>query len=274
MAAEGANSEIRTSQVEGGNSDLVTSGGNVRPAFVFPPPEIKFDGGNMFEWSKMITLTLDGSQLGDHLTEDPMPLTDPEYKKWMAIESSILSWMLRSMTPEMRRDFLYCGSVNDLWDDIQKYSEEQTHDWRIYELNCQASKACQAGDNVLQYSSKLKAVWREIDYLWPTQNPQSVERQYILKQRLFTFLMGLNDIYENVRSQLLHREKLPSLEEAIGAIRQAESRLCVSSEPQGHNSAALLTKKPEIRATSTGNWTSRPSLPSTGVEGDDNKDLL
>ena len=112
MEAEGANIEIRTSQVEGGNSDLVTSGGN--STFVLPPPEIKFDGGHMFEWSKMITLTLDGSQLGDHLTEDLMLLTDPEYKKWKAIESSILSWMLRSMTPEMRRDFLYCGSVKDL----------------------------------------------------------------------------------------------------------------------------------------------------------------
>ena len=88
--------------------------------------------------------------------------------------------------------------------------------------------------------------------------------------------MGLNDIYENVRSQLLHREKLPSLEEAIGAIRQPKSCLRVSSEPQGHNSDALLTKKPEIRATSTGNWTSRPSPPSSiqGVEGDDYKDLL
>ena len=118
MEAEGANSEIRTSQVEGGNSDLVTSGGYVRPTFVFPPPEIKFDGGNMFEWSKMITLTLDGSQSGDHLTEYPMPLTDPEYKKWKVIESSILSWMLRSMTHKMRRDFLYCGSVKELWDDI------------------------------------------------------------------------------------------------------------------------------------------------------------
>ena len=88
--------------------------------------------------------------------------------------------------------------------------------------------------------------------------------------------MELNDVYENVRSQLLHREKLLSLEESIDAIRQAESHLRVSSEPQGHNSTALLTKKPEIRATSTRNWTSRPSPPSLiqGLEGDDNKDLL
>ena len=119
-------------------------------------------------------------------------------------------------------------------------------------------------------------IWREIDYLWPTQNLQSVERQYIVKQRLFTFLMGLNDIYENVRSQLLHREKLRSLEEAIGAILQAESRHRVSVEPQGHYSATLLTKKPDARSLPSRNWTLRQAHPSNtqGAEGEDARDQL
>ena len=253
MEGGGDNSEVRSGGIE---SDVGHSQDIGRPALVFPPPEVKFDGGNMFEWSKMITLTLDGCQLGDHLTEAAKPVTDPDYKKWKAAESLILSWMLRSMTPEMRRDFLYCSSVKEIWEDIQKYSDEQTHDWRIYELNGQASRARQGGDNVIQYSSKLKAIWREIDYLWPTQNPQSVERQYILKQKLFTFLMGLNPIYEAVGNQLLHREKLPSLEEAIGAIRQAESRIRVTPESQASNSAALFVKKLETRAAPPPSWTS------------------
>ena len=164
-------SEFRTG-TDGARGSNVTHSHDIgRPAFVFPHPEVKFDGGNMFEWSKMITLTLDGCHPGDHLTETPRGETDPEFKKWKAEETLILSWMLRSMTPKMCRDFLYCESVKAVWEDIQKYSEEQTHDWRIYELNVQASQARQGGDNVLQYSSKLKAIWREIDYLWPTQNP-------------------------------------------------------------------------------------------------------
>ena len=32
----------------------------------------------------MITLTLNGCQLGDHLTEVPKLVTDLEYKKWKA----------------------------------------------------------------------------------------------------------------------------------------------------------------------------------------------
>ncbi|XP_078427746.1 uncharacterized protein LOC144700188 [Wolffia australiana] len=264
------------SGVRQGESDSPQVQDAGRPNFIFPPPEVKFDGGNMFEWSKMVTLTLYGCQLGDHLTDDPRAASDPEYKKWRAEESLILSWMLRSMTPEMRRDFLYCDTVKEMWDDIQKYSEEQSHDWRIYELNVQATQARQGTDNVLQYSSKLKAVWREIDYLWPTHNPQSVERQYILKQRLFTFLMGLNPTYESVRSQLLHREKLPSLEEAIGAIRQAESRLRVAPDPQTQNSAAFLSRKPEAKAAPNTSWPTRPPPPNSTAspEGEDSRDAL
>ena len=103
----------------------------------------------MFEWSKMVTLTLHGCQLGDHLTESPKSGADPEYKRWKAEESLILSWMLRSMTPEMRRDFLNCDTIKELWDNIQKFIEEQNHDWRIYELNGQASQARQGSENIL-----------------------------------------------------------------------------------------------------------------------------
>ena len=166
MEGEGDNSEVRTSAIGVRGSYVAHSQDIGRPAFIFPPLEVKFDGGNIFEWYKMITLTLNGCQLGDHLTEVPKPVTDPEYKKWKAEESLILSWMLRSMTPEMRRDFLCCDSAKEMWDDIQKYNEEKTHHWRIYELNMQASRAGQEGDNVLQYASKLKAIWREINYLW------------------------------------------------------------------------------------------------------------
>ena len=74
-----------------------------------------------------------------------------------------------------------------------------------------------------------------------------------LKQHLFTFLMGLNPIYESVKSQLLRREKMPSLEDAIGAVKQAESCFKFTPESQVQNSAALLTKKPKTRVVPSRN---------------------
>ena len=50
MEGEGYNSEIRIDAAEERGSDVTHSAPIGRPIFVFPPPEVKFDGGNMFEW--------------------------------------------------------------------------------------------------------------------------------------------------------------------------------------------------------------------------------
>ena len=84
--------------------------------------------------------------------------------------------------------------------------------------------------------------------------------------------MGLNF----VRSQLLDREKLPSLEEAIGALKKDESRFRVTLESQVQHSFALLTEKLEAQAAPTGNWTPRSSQPTPilGAEEEDSRDAL
>ena len=79
------------------------------------------------------------------------------------------------------------------------------------------------------YAYHLKAIWPEIDHFWPVENPRSVERGYTLKQRLFTFLLGFNLIYEGVRVQILNCEKIPDLKSAIGMIADEELRMNVNS---------------------------------------------
>ena len=60
MEGEGDNSEVKTSAIGVRGSDVAHSQHIGRSTFVFPLLEGKFDGGNIFEWSKMITLTLNG----------------------------------------------------------------------------------------------------------------------------------------------------------------------------------------------------------------------
>ena len=70
--------------------------------------------------------------------------------------------------------------------------------------------------------------------------------------------MGLNSEYENLRSQLLHRERFPTLAEAVPELQGAESRnkLNTTGETRSTPTAAVhLTKKEEPR----GNQTSAPA---------------
>ena len=74
---------------------------------------------------------------------------------------------------------------------------------------------------------------------------------------MFTFLMDLNSEYENLVSQLIHREKLTNLDEAIGEIVKAESRKGVSVESShggvSSSSATFISKTPapSINSNST-----------------------
>ena len=120
----------------------------------------------MLEWSKLIELTLVGRELGDDLKESPFLEKDPRYKRWKAEEACIHQWILSTMNLEIRRDFLCVDSVKELWDEVSKCKAKKHYDCRIYDLSAKVIQARQGSKNILMYSSKLKGILREIDYLW------------------------------------------------------------------------------------------------------------
>ena len=75
---------------------------------------------------------------------------------------------------------------------------------------------------VAEYVEELQSTWLAIDHFQPIKNPN--EWQSMLQSRMFRFLMGLNPEYEQLRSQLLNRERVPTLEEAILAVLDKEKR--------------------------------------------------
>ena len=187
--------------------------------------------------------------------------------------SSYPSMDIKHYESRNEKRFFYVDFVKELWDEVSKYSAKKHYDWRIYDLNAKGIQARQGSENILLYSSKLKGIWREIDYLWQSQNPQSVEMTYICKQRLFTFLMGPNAEYENVRSQILHLEKVPDLEEAIGIILEEESRLKLMPEAPPNQPTAFIAKKYDSKPAQGDAWVGRKgSLQPTGTKpGDESR---
>ena len=52
--------------------------------------------------------------------------------------------------------------------------------------------------NIAQYFSKLSSLWQELDYYQDFQASCTVE-----KERVYDFLAGLNDIFDQIRVQVL-----------------------------------------------------------------------
>ena len=122
------------------------------------------------------------------------------------------------------------------------------NDWRFYDLLLQVKLMRQKDLYVASYSSQLKAIWREIDQLWPVlvQNTEYWKREN--KVRTLTFLMGLNSDYESFRAQLIHREKFPTLEEAVSEATSADYRKQIkTADPSTSVSVVHVAKKKEVK---------------------------
>ena len=67
------------------------------PVVSLPDIRIKFTGSNVFQWKKLVELTLKARGLLNHLSDDLVEVGSPMRKTWDAEEASIDSWLLSNM---------------------------------------------------------------------------------------------------------------------------------------------------------------------------------
>ncbi|GJW78361.1 ribonuclease H-like domain-containing protein [Tanacetum coccineum] len=78
-----------------------------------------------------------------------------------------------------------------------------------------------------EYYYKLNSLWREFDTLTLLPTCTCAAHEEVLKHnqliRLMQFLMGLNDVYQNIKSNILARDPLPDVKEAFNVVSREES---------------------------------------------------
>ena len=196
---------------------------HVQTRLVLPDMDMKYNGINGQKWITLVQRSLKAAYTGKHLTEDSPLEDDPKIETWESEEAYIMNWMIKNMEEEQRNDYLLIDCVGDLWQEIKKSCTEMLNDYRVYDLREQERKLKQRSLTIASNTAKLKAIWRELDLLWPTGDKQSSSYVREVKFRTIKFLMGLNPEYENLRSQLLHRERFPTLAVAVSELQGAES---------------------------------------------------
>ncbi|XP_031262583.1 uncharacterized protein LOC116120755 [Pistacia vera] len=99
---------------------------------------------------------------------------------------------------------------------------------RIYGIQREIVNLTQGTMSVAIYYNKLKFLWDELSSLISLPQLDSVAAKAYLnhlnQQKLLQFLMGLNDTYSMVRSQILLMSPLPSVKQAYSVVKQDESQ--------------------------------------------------
>ncbi|KAK9089310.1 hypothetical protein Scep_028392 [Stephania cephalantha] len=114
---------------------------------------------------------------------------------------------------------------HELWKDLEERFS-QGNDPQIYQLKTEMMNTLQQGMTVSAYYTKLKGIWEELN-IYSQIPPCTCGLAKVLvgereKEKVHRFLMGLNEKYKIVRSQILNTEPLPSLCRVYAQVAQEE----------------------------------------------------
>ena len=121
---------------------------------------------NYMLWCKSVKMALSSKdKLGyiNGLIPELEP-TDPNYGQWKRVDSMVNSWILNSISPELRDQFMYCTSSKNLWDELLQIFGI-CNGPMIYDLKKEISDLSQGSLSVMVYYSKLKKYWEELNVL-------------------------------------------------------------------------------------------------------------
>ena len=220
------------------------------------PNEIKLEGvSNYLSWSRRGLLLLKMKALEGYVLGE---VTEPEekkgagWKKWSTTDSGILAWLLSSLTPSVAASVEALQTAKEVWDALSQMYSGKGNVMLVSQLEDKLHDLTQGEKSVMTYVGELKQLWADLDYLDPLvlAHPECVvaAKKWIEGKRVMKFLKGLNRNFEHRRANLMHDTQLPTLEAAIAAIAQEETRLKSNEKEEvTQRPAYLVSERQETR---------------------------
>ncbi|KAL9675943.1 hypothetical protein QQ045_004152 [Rhodiola kirilowii] len=188
---------------------------------------------NYIPWSKSMARALGiKAKLGFVQSLFPRPTDDPvALARWERCNNVILSWIANSVSEEISASLVHSTSCIQAWIDLQdQFGGDNA--MREYSISKDISLLMQGDMLVSTYYGKLIQLWGDEDSYTNDElctlgeNCKSTKCMYAkkMKARLQKFLMGLNDIHSQVRTQVLITRPQPSLKEAYSLVIKDEAQ--------------------------------------------------
>lgn len=237
------------------------------------PIGIKLDGSNYALWSQVLEMYISGKDKLGYINGDitQPPTTEPTWRKWRTENSVVKGWLINSMEPGLIGNFIRFPTAKELWDVIATTFFDGTDTSQVYDLKKRVTKMRQNGGSIEAYYNSLQALWREIDFRRPNPMMCAIDIQKFnsitQEDRVYTFLDGLDDRLDKVRSDVLVMNPFPSVEQAYAYVRREDSRqavMMVGGDGAMMTGGALATRG-DHRSTAFQTGRSTASLPSLSL---------
>ncbi|CAL1400060.1 unnamed protein product [Linum trigynum] len=208
---------------------------------------------NYGDWvAKMTNSLLAKNKLGFVTGDTPRPEPGPQLDAWIRCNAAVVGWLRTAMSRDVRTSLSSSLSAHQIWEELrERFSTGNLP--RRYKLRRDITALRQDHLSVAAFYSKLKRLWDD----WLTLEPPArctcgkcechVEqrtRSSHEEMRLLDFLIGLDDNFSVVRTQLLSMKPTPTLGAAyqMAANEEQQRSLSHESRPPPVDAAAFQGK--------------------------------
>ncbi|KAM1757599.1 hypothetical protein ACFX11_006837 [Malus domestica] len=172
---------------------------------------------------------------------------DPKYDDWFFEDQNIKNWLLSSMKPEIMKRYLRLSTLKEIWDSLKATYFDENDEARIYSLNQKASRLRQNGRPLATYFGELIEIFQESDHFnkvsMEYENDIKVFHKSTERQRVYVFLGGLNDVFDQVRGEVLKKDPPLGLQASYAYVRrEADRKEAMKTEVDKSEPAAMATK--------------------------------
>ncbi|XP_060200622.1 uncharacterized protein LOC132628885 [Lycium barbarum] len=162
----------------------------------------------------------------------PKPNSDDtpgKIRQWDRCNNMVISWLTSSISPNIAKSVQYSETAESIWKQLER-RYGTVNGTKIFELKKELASTQQRSLDIASYFNKLKKSWNELGTMRKNHSNSCVcaaktgMEKDEEEDRLYQFLMGLNEVYVGVISSLLMMNPLPHLDDAYNILLQDENQ--------------------------------------------------
>ncbi|XP_055826288.1 uncharacterized protein LOC129894636 [Solanum dulcamara] len=129
--------------------------------------------------------------------------TEEPWGQWERVNAVVLSWLMNAVLKSLLSGIAFASNALDVWTNLEERFD-RVDGSLTYSLHKEIATLQQGTASVAVYNTKLKALWDEFEVLVPSPCCKCEKFRgfvaHMNRQKLYQFLMGLNDSYHQARS--------------------------------------------------------------------------
>ncbi|TQD70136.1 hypothetical protein C1H46_044329 [Malus baccata] len=213
---------------------------------------VKLHGNNYVYWAYVMKNFLIGKGLWGYVSGKvsiPDKPKDENYDElltaWEMNNSKIITWINNSVDMAIGIQLAKFSTSKEVWDHLAKLYTKANFAKR-YQLEMEI-RAIQQGEKSIQdFYNEMTSLWDQLALTEPKElSIVEVYCQYREEQRLVQFLMPLRDEFETLRSSILHRTPLPSVDSVLHELQAEEVRV----QSHSHRLSSALSNSSALAMT-------------------------